>query len=282
LWIYGDNVEFYLGRVRYLLTYLVTGILATLTFAAFAPGSLTPLVGASGAISGVLGLYFLFFPRNRIKVFIFLFPFIMYVFLVPARIVLGFYLVIDNLFPALLGAQSNVAHGAHIGGFIGGLALAWIVERRGGASRSRRFDASSKRSGPRVVTTRAQDPFEALRDALEAKRSRRAVDLALQLGPDELRRLPVAQTIQLAHDLNAADQWAASAHLLRRALADNQTNSRALAEIYLALGLIRLENDQPTAAQQHLLTALDLAPGTSVAERAREALQKISPGLRPN
>jgi len=282
LWIYGDNVEFYLGRVRYLLTYLVTGILATLTFAAFAPGSLTPLVGASGAISGVLGLYFLLFPKNRIKVFIFLFPFIMNVFLVPARIVLGFYLVIDNLFPALLGAQSNVAHGAHIGGFVGGLALAWIVERRGGRSPRRSFSPSAQSAGPRVVRTRTDDPFEALRDALEAKRSRRAVDLALQLGPDELRGLSVPQTIQLAHALNAADQWAASAHLLRRALADNQTNSRALAEIYLALGLIRLENGQQTAAQQHLLTALDLAPDTSVAERAREALQKVSPGLRPN
>ena len=278
LWIYGDNVEFYLGRVRYLLIYLVTGVMATLTFAAFAPGSLTPLVGASGAISGVLGLYFLFFPRNRIKVFIFLFPFIMNVFLVPARVVLGFYLVIDNLFPALLGAQSGVAHGAHIGGFVGGLAVAWIVERRGGLSPRKERSASTARPRPSVVTGRTEDPFEALRDALEARKANRAVDLALQLGPSELSALPVPETVQLARYLNDAEQLAASAHLLRRALADNQTNPRALAEIYLTLGQIRLENDQPTAAYQHLLTALELAPGTSTAQRARDALEKLAPG----
>jgi len=285
LWIYGDNVEHYLGRVRYLLAYLATGVLATLTFAAFAPGSMTPLVGASGAISGVLGFYFILFPRNRIKVFVLLFPFIMNVFLVPARIVLGFYLVIDNLFPILLGAQSGVAHGAHIGGFVGGLGLAWLLEQRGGLSK-RTSAREPKRSTARPSVfdaSSAGDPFESLRDALESRRKDTAVDLGLQLGPRALAHLPVGETIQLARYLDDAGQNASATHLLRQALANHQTNARALAEIYLALGLLRLDHGQPTAAYQHLLAAMELAPGTSAADRAREALDRVTPsGRRAN
>jgi membrane associated rhomboid family serine protease len=128
LWIFGDNAEHRLGRIGYLLTYLAAGVVATLAFAVFAGDSMTPLVGASGAISGVLGLYFLLFKRNRIKVFIFLFPFFMNVILLPARWVLGFYVIIDNLLPIILGAQSNVAYGAHLGGFLAGLIVAFAGE----------------------------------------------------------------------------------------------------------------------------------------------------------
>lgn len=124
LWIFGDNAEHRLGRIGYLLTYLAAGVAATLAFALFAGDSMTPLVGASGAISGVLGLYFLLFKRNRVKVFIMLFPFFMNVILLPARWVLGFYVIIDNLLPLLMGAQSNVAYGAHLGGFLAGLIVA--------------------------------------------------------------------------------------------------------------------------------------------------------------
>lgn len=281
LWIYGDNVEHYLGRVRYLLAYLATGVVATLTFATFAPGSLIPLVGASGAISGVLGFYFILFPRNRIKVFVFLFPIIMNVFLVPARLVLGIYLVIDNLFPALVGAQSSVAYGAHIGGFLGGLGIAWILERRGGVSLRR----PARKVQARVTSLGRgpSNPVEALRDALEAHRRDEAVDLGQQLGPRELQGLPVNETVQLANYLNDAGQPVQATHLLRQALAHNQTNFRALAEIYLALGLMRLEHGQPTAAYQHLVTVMELAPGTSAADRAREALRRISPrAFRPS
>jgi membrane associated rhomboid family serine protease len=130
LWIYGDNVEHRLGRLNYLLIYLGCGVAATLTFAAFAGGSTIPLVGASGAISGVLGLYFLLFPRNKVKVFVFFFPFVVDVFLIPARIVLGVYVVVDNFLPVLFSSGSNVAYGAHLGGFFAGVLVAWIGERR--------------------------------------------------------------------------------------------------------------------------------------------------------
>ena len=85
LWIYGDNVEHRLGAVRYLIAYLGTGIAATLFHAAVAAGSGLPLIGASGAISGVLGLYFVWFPRNRVRLLWLFPPFLMRVFDVPAR-----------------------------------------------------------------------------------------------------------------------------------------------------------------------------------------------------
>ncbi len=127
LWIFGDNVEHRLGRLGYLLAYLGCGVAATLFFGLFVPGSDIPMVGASGAISGVLGFYYLWFPRNQVKVFIFLFPILMNTFLLPARLVLGIYLLVDNLVPFLMnsGEASGVAHGAHIGGFVAGLALAF-------------------------------------------------------------------------------------------------------------------------------------------------------------
>lgn len=127
LWIFGDNVEHRLGRLGFLATYLAGGICATLFFALFVPGSSVPLVGASGAISAVLGCYFIWFPRNQVRVFIFLFPILMTTVFIPANIVLGFFLVVDNLLPFLLtsGQGTGVAHGAHIGGFLAGLAVAY-------------------------------------------------------------------------------------------------------------------------------------------------------------
>jgi membrane associated rhomboid family serine protease len=124
LWIYGDNVEHRVGRIAYALLYLLTGVVATLGFAVLDLSSEMPLVGASGAISGVLGLYFVLFPKNRVKVFVALFPFLMDVFLVPARLVLGIFVVIDNFLPFLLGSHSGVAYGAHLGGFLSGAAFA--------------------------------------------------------------------------------------------------------------------------------------------------------------
>jgi membrane associated rhomboid family serine protease len=127
LWIYGDNVEHRLGAVAFLFWYLVTGVAATLTHALIAPGPPLPLVGASGAISGVLGFYFLLFPGHFVRVLLLLFPFYVGTVMIPARIVLGLYLVVDNLLPLILAPTGPVAHGAHIGGFVAGLAVAaWL------------------------------------------------------------------------------------------------------------------------------------------------------------
>lgn len=127
LWIYGDNVEHRLGALRFLFWYLMTGVAAALFQAFLGFGPPLPMVGASGAISGVLGFYFLWFPHHSVRVFILLFPFYIGTVMLPARLVLGIYLVLDNLLPFLLAPAGGVAHGAHIGGFVAGLvAAAWL------------------------------------------------------------------------------------------------------------------------------------------------------------
>ncbi|MEM6929135.1 MAG: rhomboid family intramembrane serine protease, partial [Myxococcota bacterium] len=133
LWIYGDNVEHRLGRTWFLLAYLATGVLATLAFAAWEGfASSVPLVGASGAISGVLGLYFVSFPRNVVKMFVLLLPFFVNTVVLPAWVVLGVYVLFDNLVPLLFaGSATGVAYGAHLGGFVAGMGVAWAVSARG-------------------------------------------------------------------------------------------------------------------------------------------------------
>ena len=101
LWIYGDNVEHRLGRLWYLLAYLGTGVAATLFHSVFDSATELPLVGASGAISGVLGFYYLWFPYNRVRLLVVFFPFLVDVIIVPARLVLGMFLIVDNLLPFL-------------------------------------------------------------------------------------------------------------------------------------------------------------------------------------
>ncbi len=133
LWIYGDNVEHRLGRLWYLAAYLGTGVAATLTFAAWEGfASPVPLVGASGAISGVLGLYFVSFPRNVVRMFVVLLPFFINTIVLPAWVVLGVYVLFDNLVPLLFsGSATGVAYGAHLGGFVAGMLVAWAVSARG-------------------------------------------------------------------------------------------------------------------------------------------------------
>jgi len=128
LWIYGNNVEHRLGAAGYLFWYLATGIAATLFHALFNRGSAIPLVGASGAISGVLGFYLVWFPRHVVKMWVFLIPFYIGMLRINATVVLVMYLVLDNLLPMLVrGAQGGIAHGAHIGGFVAGMAVAFAM-----------------------------------------------------------------------------------------------------------------------------------------------------------
>jgi membrane associated rhomboid family serine protease len=161
LWIYGDNVERRLGSLLYGFAYLATGAAATLFHAAFAATSNIPLVGASGAISGVLGFYFVWFPRNSVRLLFLLPPFLMNVFEVPARLVLGVYLVIDNLFPFVFAAGGGVAHGAHIGGFLAGAALAWWQDRPGAPARVRVQDEEPAPEGTVLEAVRAAERLRA-------------------------------------------------------------------------------------------------------------------------
>ena len=127
LWIFGAAVERRLGRLLFLFLYLGGGIFSTLLYGVLREPSLGPLVGASGAISAVLGLHFWFFAENRIKTVVAFFPFYFNVIEIPARWALAVYLVIDNILPWALGLQNGVAHGAHVGGFLCGLVFAMLV-----------------------------------------------------------------------------------------------------------------------------------------------------------
>jgi membrane associated rhomboid family serine protease len=127
LWIFGDNVEERIGSLSFLGFYLFCGVAATLAQVALNPDGILPNLGASGAISGVLGAYIVFFPRNRVHALFF------YVVIsVPAFIAIGIWILFQffNGFGAVVAAETSlggVAYGAHIGGFVAGVlaALLW-------------------------------------------------------------------------------------------------------------------------------------------------------------
>src|SRR6187397_3578045 len=129
LWIFGDNIERAMGSARFLVFYLVCGIAAGLAHIAFSGGSTIPSVGASGAISGVLGGYLLLFPNNRVRVLT-----RGGIASVPAIFVLGFWIVIQLI--SQLGSIANTSQGggvaymAHIGGFVAGMALVKLFATR--------------------------------------------------------------------------------------------------------------------------------------------------------
>ncbi|HEV2719007.1 MAG TPA: rhomboid family intramembrane serine protease [Thermoanaerobaculia bacterium] len=132
LWIFGDNIEDRLGHFRYLIFYILCGIIATLAHAFFNPASRVPSIGASGAIAGVLGAYLLLFPRAQVTTLIPIFFFIT-IREIPAVIVLGLWFVLQ-LFVGVTslgvaGAQDTggVAVFAHIGGFVAGMALVALM-----------------------------------------------------------------------------------------------------------------------------------------------------------
>jgi membrane associated rhomboid family serine protease len=147
LWIFGDNIEGLMGHGRYLMFYLLCGIAATLSHIFLEPASAIPMVGASGAISGVLGAYLVKFPRARILILVPIFI-CLTTFRIPALFVLGFWSVTQitsslGILQADMG--SNVAWFAHIGGFVAGLLLIKFFERRQNLEvfRRRRFEEDS-------------------------------------------------------------------------------------------------------------------------------------------
>ncbi len=132
LWIFGNNIEDKLGHFKFIIFYLLCGIVAAYSHAITEPSAMIPMIGASGAVSGVLGAYLLLFPHARVHTLIFLGFFIQVVRL-PAIFVIGFWIVIQ-LANGLLskGAvnQGGVAWFAHIGGFVFGVLMITVFIRR--------------------------------------------------------------------------------------------------------------------------------------------------------
>jgi len=145
LWIFGNNIEDVMGHKRFIVFYVLCGILAALSHALTDPSSSVPMVGASGAISGVLGAYLLLFPRSRVLVIIPL-GFLSRMMYVPAGFVLGLWFVMQVLSGGMsLGrAGGGVAFFAHIGGFVAGMVLIGLLKRPDvrffSPGRSRRWD----------------------------------------------------------------------------------------------------------------------------------------------
>ena len=129
LWVFGDNIEDAMGHLGYLVFYLVGGVVAAGTHIVFDPGSPVPMIGASGAISAVMGAYLLLFPTGLVRVLVFIgLPFI---FAVPALVMLGLWFLTQLLagFATLEGAGEaggGIAFWAHIGGFVAGAVLVWF------------------------------------------------------------------------------------------------------------------------------------------------------------
>jgi len=130
LWIFGDNVEHRFGAGPFLLFYLGSGIAATAVQVALDPAGLVPNLGASGAISGVLGAYLVLFPRNRVHVFV-----LFVVVSLPAFLVLGLWIATQFVSgfgaTAVTGETGGIAYGAHVGGFVAGALLGLLARLRG-------------------------------------------------------------------------------------------------------------------------------------------------------
>lgn len=132
LWIFGDNIELKFGRAGFLAIYLGWGIAAGLAHVAIGPESVIPAVGASGAISGVLGAYLVLFPRAKIMTFMML-GFFWRMMHIEAKWFLPFWLVFQNLLPFFVSgfgiAGGGVAYMAHIGGFAAGVAVGYAYKK---------------------------------------------------------------------------------------------------------------------------------------------------------
>ncbi|MCK6524957.1 rhomboid family intramembrane serine protease [Myxococcota bacterium] len=258
LWIYGDNVEHRLGRLGALVVYLGTGLAAVAGHAALSPSSPLPLIGASGAVSGLLGVYFVLFPKNTVRAAFGLFPFFFRVIHLPARWVLGAYLLLDNLLPVVLGADGPVAYGAHIGGFVSGAGVAWLVSRRG-------VSAAPERS-----TT----PMERVVAALQSGAVDEAAAEASVTPPEALGALPVSALVPLAKALAARGETARALGALRASLLRGVSDADA-ARLHLTSAEVLLQLGEESAATQQLLRVTAVAPGSAEADAARRLLPEL-------
>jgi membrane associated rhomboid family serine protease len=129
--VFGDNVEDSMGSIRFIFFYIVCGLAAAATQMALSPNSAIPMVGASGAISGVMGAYVLLFPRAPIHTLIFLGFFVTRI-IVPAYFMLGYWFLIQLLStaPRIGSGSGGVAFGAHVGGFVAGVVLIFFFRKK--------------------------------------------------------------------------------------------------------------------------------------------------------
>jgi len=273
LWIYGDNVEHRLGHIGYLFAYLGAGLAATLFFGMFVPNSQVPMLGASGAISGVLGFYFLWFPRNRIKVFVFLFPILMTTLLIPSRIVLGVFLIIDNLLPFLTTSAegSGVAYGAHIGGFLAGLGMALAIDRLPGILRMPGTIPKVKRQRANLVDA-VTDIVRSIDRGDVAHAATRFLELDSRAKRGQLSTQNVLSIGNYLLDSGNSDE---ALSVFRRLIAE-RPGDRNMDKVHLGAGRAMLHKSRcDTAAWHYFVAAVDLAQTPEIAAEAKRYMQMI-------
>lgn len=134
LWIFGNNIEDRLGGFRFLIFYLLCGVAAAMAQIVPDPRSVVPMIGASGAVAGVMGAYLLEFPRARVLTLIWILFFVRLIWL-PAFVIIIYWVILQVFYQLVSGSASGVAHMAHIGGFVAGLALIRLFLLFGGRRR---------------------------------------------------------------------------------------------------------------------------------------------------
>ena len=294
LFIFGDNVEYRLGPIPYLIAYLGTGAVATISFSVANAGSLVPLVGASGAISGVLGFYLIWFPYNYVRVFLWIFI-IIQVIHVRAVIVLLVYLFIDNLLPYLASRGAGgggVAHLAHLGGFGAGVAAAWLFNRAKGHVAPPRPVVGGPARGPggvrrampqvqvRTVRDHTRDFLWAVEHAEMPQAAHAFAAIAREGGaPPEAR--PVFVLASWLYENGYVNDAIAVFDYFLKHFPDDQDSDRA----HLGLGVLYARKlNQPAIARQHLEKAIRIATRQQdqpILETAEAELRRLERGGDP-
>ncbi len=130
LWIFGDNVEDVLGKFYFILMYLLAGLVGSFAHILVSPNSTIPTIGASGAVSGVLGCYMVLYPKARVLALVPI-VFFLRIIMLPAYVFLGFWIFLQLLYGfGSIGGGAGVAYFAHIGGFVVGILFGIIFRRR--------------------------------------------------------------------------------------------------------------------------------------------------------
>ncbi|MHC4848610.1 MAG: rhomboid family intramembrane serine protease [Planctomycetota bacterium] len=281
LWIYGNNVEYRLGKFFYVVWYLVTGAIATLSFSFMAGDSMIPLVGASGAISGVLGFYLIWFPHNYVKVFLF-FPFFG-IYPIRAYWVLGIYLVLENILPMMAQSGGGVAHGAHLGGFVAGAVLALVYNSIRGAQpapKPERFNRYQPGRGPsepqwREVAPEPVDHGGDFEKAVREGRMETAAHAFSRLQREGGNRPEPHAVFRLGRWLYD-EGFSPDAAAVFRYYIKNYPAADDLDRVHLGLGvLLARRMAQPAAAREHLHQAIELTDTASIADTARAELSTL-------
>lgn len=275
LWIYGDNVELHVGRAKYLAIYLLTGVTAVMLHAMFRQASNIPLIGASGAISGVLGCYFVWFPRNQVRILV-VFLFFIQVIRLPARLVLGIYIILENLLPFLMTSSgTGVAYGAHIGGFLGGFGVAVAMNRlrdyQALAAGARRLGKIFEFDDSREEES---SPSELFQQLVRSGQWPSALSFYSELPVRKQALLPAEEVLLLSDALSEQGQLSTALAILQRYIATHPMGEH-LARAHLRAGVIHLREQRLPAARQHFLTALDVATDQDEEDAAHQGLSAV-------